>query len=469
MTSSRLKKPTFWMASLLLGSLVFLSPFASGQDKKKAVKKPATPAPELAFPPVLPGGKSVLTFSSSELLKPTTDTIEKGVAIAKTPPTIDFLFCPEQTYNTKGNIWSNWGDGCVANGKYYSAIGDHGHPKGDAFVYEYDPAKKTIKTLASVMDILKNLMLLYVPGKIHSRVDMGSDGWLYYATHRGSGSVTNEKYDYKGDWIFKTDPKTGKSEIVCHAPVPKHCIPNSVLDPDRLIFYGGTAIGKGDSNAEDAIHFFAYDIRKGKVLCDVPNGPGRCMIFSKSTGRIYYTPGLAGDLHRYDPAKGGNPEKLNVQIGIRAATEETKDGIVYTCNQGAKDSGGSMLYAFNVKTEQVQTIGPIAVGVNQYVASLDVDPTGRYLYYIPGAHGGSDRDGSPVVQYDIKTKTRKVIAFVTPYMKEQFGLTMAGTYSTALDEKGEKLFVTWNVNRGSRAWDSCGVMTIHIPESERQP
>ena len=161
--------------------------------------------------------------------------------IAKTAPTVDFLFYPCQTYKAK--IWSNWGDGLAINGKYYSSLGDHNAPKGNAFVYEYDPAKKALRLLTDIASLLGNL--LYLPGKIHGRLDMGKDGFLYFSTHRGATNVTTDANGYKGDWIIKCDPKTGKSEVVAHGPVPKHCIPNSVLDPDRLIFYGGTAAEAG--------------------------------------------------------------------------------------------------------------------------------------------------------------------------------------------------------------------------------
>ena len=147
----------------------------------------------------------------------------------------------------------------------------------------------------------------YTPGKIHSRLDMGDDGWLYFSTHRGSAKATNDQFHYKGDWILRCDPKTGKSEIVVQGPVPKHCIPTSVLDPKRLIFYGGTAPGSG-ADDEAGVHFFAYDVKHRKRLYAGPNGPSRYMIFAASTGRVYYVPGkddMVGPLLRYDPAQGG--------------------------------------------------------------------------------------------------------------------------------------------------------------------
>lgn len=442
---------------------------ASGQDKTKAKekeKKKKNAAPELPFPPTLPDGKTILTVTSDLFLKAPA-TIDKDVLIAKSIPTVDFIYYPGQTY--KASIWSNWGDGVAANGKYYSAIGDHNAPKGNAYVYEYDPAKKAIRLLTDIASVIGG-MFKYLPGKIHSRIDMGKDGWLYFSTHRGAINATSEANGYKGDWIIKCDPKTGKAEVVAHAPVAKHCIPNSVLDPDRMIFYGGTAPGSSKDDI-NGVQFFAYDIGAKKVVYSGPDGPPRYMIFAKSTGRVYYVPGSDGNfgpMMRYDPTKpAAAPIKIGASLGLRAATQETADGMVYTVSKGSK-GGKSMLYGFNTKTEEATEIGPVAVGGRDYITSLDVDPTGRYVYYMPGAHGGSQEDGTPIVQFDVKSKTRKVIAFLHPYFKDTIGATPVGTFSSAVDPAGDKIYVTWNVSRGSRAWDCCALTVVHVPEAERK-
>lgn len=432
-----------------------------GQDKKKKKEVPMLP-----FPPTLPEGKEVFTAKTDDFLK-STAPLNKDVVIAKSTPTVDFIYYPGQTYKAK--IWSNWGDGVAVNGKYYSSIGDHDAPKGNAFVFEYDPAKKALRLLTDLANVLKSVVGMYRPGKIHGRIDMGKDGWLYFTTHRGSTTTTADKYGYEGDWIFRCDPKTGKVEIVTQCPVPKHCIPNSVLDPERMIFYGGTAPG---TDAKDqGVHFFAYDLQNRKLLYSGPDGPPRYMILVKSTGKLYYVPkneNGVGPLMCFDPAKGGAPYETKATIGLRSATQETPQGFVYTVSKGNKGED-TQIFAFNTKTEEVEVLGPAAVGANQYITSIDADPSGRYLYYIPGAHGGSDKDGSPVVQFDVKTRQRKVIAFLHPYFKDKIGAVPVGTYSSAIDPAGDKLYITWNVNRGGRSWDCCALTVIHIPESERKP
>ena len=443
---------------------------AAGQTKKKSAKEAKA---ALAFPPTLPDGKTVVTDQSDLFLKAPANVLRDGVTIAKTAPKVDFLYYPCQTYPAK--IWSNWGDGLAVNGKYYSSIGDHNAPDGNAFVYEYDPATQVLRLLVNLRDIIRSMIGWYTPGKIHGRLDLGSDGMLYFSTHRGATNITTDKYHYEGDWIIRVDPKTAKAEIVAHGPVPKHCIPCSVLDPDRLIFYGGTAPGVAPKGAgeDNGVRFFAYDVKNKKVLFDGPNGPARYMIFAKSTGKIYYSPGkenMIGDLVCYDPAKGGAPYPIKASLGLRSATQETPQGMVYTVSKSQKKGGGAAIFAFNTKTETAEEIGPASVASNEYITSIDADPTGRYLYYVPGAHGGAHRDGTPIVQFDVKTRQRKVIAFLHPFYKDKYGSALVGTFSTAVDPRGDKLYVTWNVDRlDSRVWDCCAMTVIHIPESERMP
>lgn len=459
----------FCLSVLLIASITLVRSAEAQQPKTR--QRVATAA--LKFPPQLPNGELVVTHSSSEFLVGTA-TIGKDVAIAKTPPSIDFLYYPGQDY--EGKPWSNWGDGVAVGGKYYSAIGDHlaigakddgQHGTGTGLLFEYDPDSKAIRTLVDTTKLLNLPAGHYTPGKIHSRLDLGDDGWLYFATHRGSDRSTTDQYHYQGDWVLRCHPPSGRSEVVVHGPVSRHCVPTSVLDPERLIFYGGTAAGK-DATSQ-GIQFFAFDVRRNKLLYTGPDGPARYMIFARSTGRVYYMPGNEserGTLMRFDPTTGSPPVAVKGTLGIRAATQETPQGIVYTVSSG---QGGTepTLWSFDVKTETISNLGSAAVGSATYITSLDADPTGRYLYYVPGAHGGGERDGSAVVQFDLKTRTRKVIAFLHPFFKDRYGATLVGTFSSAVDPRGDKVYITWNVNRGGKSWDCCALTVIHIPASER--
>lgn len=457
------------MKSALLLALLLGVPFpAPAQTPKAPTPKPAKPKPkpepEVSYPPTLPGGKELVTDTSPDFLKPPA-TLLPGVNIAKTPPTVDLAYFPGQDH--RGNPWSNWGDSLFANGKYYASIGDHLAPSGSAFIYEFDPATKKFRLLLDVKKLLGLPAGRYTPGKIHTQLALARDGWIYCGTHRGGTRATDGDKDYKGDWLIRVHPVTAKAEIIAEGPVPGHCIPTGLTDPQRLIFYGGT---EPETRAgEKSVTFFAYDLAARKMIWSGFGGPARAMIFSQTTGRIWFNVDtLHGtDLVRFDPAQPGKPTPVPGTIGLRAASDETPQGIIYTVPHPLKGTE-SQLYAFHTKTERIETLGPAAVGTNQYITTLDADATGRFLYYVPGAHGGSEQDGSAVVQFDTKTKTRKVIAFLHPFYEQKYGVMPRGTYSVALDAKGETLYITWNCSRGTKVWDSCALTVVHIPASERR-
>jgi hypothetical protein len=283
---------------------------------------------------------------------------------------------------------------------------------------------------------------------------MGSDGYLYYATDRGSPTVTHDGNGYKGEWILRTHPETLKTEIVYTHPIEKHTIPASVLDPKRMIMYCGTAPGKDAKNQK--VQFFALDVKAGKLLKVADDGPTRTLIFSPSTGCVFW------EGKKYDPATN-EITAANVPH-VRSATQETPQGIVYGTSETRSD-----LWAYNVKTNELKQLGKAAVASQEYIASIDADPTGRYLYYVPGAHGGANRDGSPVVQYDTQTGKKKVIAFLHDLFWDKYGYAPDGSFGSALDAKGERLFVSWDGWRKGqpRGWESCSLTVIHIPAAER--
>ena len=104
-------------------------------------------AQELDWPPILPDGKPVATLQSEVWLKPSGE-LKEGVTIAKSAPTVDFLYFDAQKY--PGRPWSVWGDGLAVGDHYYTSIGDHLAPRGNAFVYDYDAKTKTLGLLTDV-------------------------------------------------------------------------------------------------------------------------------------------------------------------------------------------------------------------------------------------------------------------------------------------------------------------------------
>jgi hypothetical protein len=440
--------------------LLALVPLAHAQPQKDAPAKKAGKSLKdrypLPYPPKLPDGKTVVTESDAAFLKPGPN-LRPGTEIAKTPPVVDFAFYPEQNY--PGNPWSHRSDGIVVGDIYYSSTNDHLAPRGTAHLWEYDARAKKFRLLCDTTKFLESVKAFpadmnYRPGEMQSRIDLGSDGWLYYATDRGSPTVTHDGNGYRGEWVLRTHPKTLQTEIVSTFPIAKHTLPASVLDPKRLIYYGGTAPGKDAPNQK--IQFFALDVKSRKLLKVADDGPYRTLIFSSSTGKVFWQ-GKA-----YDPAT--NQITASNVPDVRSATQETPQGIVYGTSGRSAD-----LWAFNVKTGDLKQLGSGAVGKQEYIASIDADPTGRYLYYVPGAHGGAAGDGTPIVQFDLRTGKRKVLAFLHGHFWEKYGYALDGSFGSALDEKGERLFISWDGWRKGqpRGWECAALTVVHIPASER--
>ncbi len=418
------------------------------------------------YPPVLPGGVTVATDTAPEFIQMPPDITFTGkFTVAKVTPTIDFTYYPGQ--DRVGNPWSVWGDGAVVSGKYYSSICDH---KFDAYVYEYDTTTRNLRILLETTAFLNLPTNDYRPGKIHSKIGVGKDGCLYYSTHRGAASYTEgeggKKRNYKGDWVFKTDPATGQTEIMMHGEVPES-IPAGQFDPERLIYYGGT---------QQSETFFAYDCARKKLLfkSEPGQGPQRYMIFSRTTSRVYFvgsSNAVAGTMGRYDPLTGEMTTlklKLDRRFDIRSCTDELPGGIVYV-----NDYSGN-LWKFDVTTEKPEFVAVLPIGkMDSVIASLDSDAAGRYLYYVGGGHGGITTEGMSIKQFDTRTRTIKVIAFLNPFYARKYNYNPDGTYGSALSPDGATLYVTMNgclpPGAGAKNWYAVALFVIHIPESERKP
>jgi hypothetical protein len=78
------------------------------------------------------------------------------------------------------------------------------------------------------------------------------------------------------------------------------------------------------------------------------------------------------------------------------------------------------------------------------------------------------------VQYDTKLRRSKVIAFLHPTLHRRFGYTPLGTYGTAVSPEGDKVYITWNGNRGADPtgrrvpFNTCALCVVHIPSAERE-
>ena len=93
---SRLLKPVI-VPALLMSFVVAAAPTAEAQKKAAATRSAVIRDEDLPYPPTLPEGQTLVTDASPKfLVRP--DSLREDVTVAKTAPTIEFLFYPEQNY-----------------------------------------------------------------------------------------------------------------------------------------------------------------------------------------------------------------------------------------------------------------------------------------------------------------------------------------------------------------------------------
>lgn len=426
--------------------------------------------------------------------------------IAQTPPKIEFGILPGQWPLAK--LWSNWGDSLyAADGNFYCSIGDHAGPHGNSYVYRVDPRTGEMKM---VVDFAKAAGIpadKYASGKIHCRLMQAPDGWIYFAGYVGTGP-TSAEVGYIGDWLMRYNPETGKTEKV-DTPCPNAGTPCSILHGPSMTLYGLTS--PGDTMPEPRhSHLYAYDLKNRKQLFyggPRPNMP-RALLLA-ADGRVYYSTHDAPDTQPADkneastparptgapkPVKGTPPPKVSgwlvcydpktnsarytdVRVPgngvMRAASPVNKDGVAY----GISMDG--VVFTFDTKTEQLREFTTAFPFGALYIASVRLDPSEKYMYYIPSAHGRSYEHGTAVVQLNLQTGRKKVLAFLNEYIKKNENYNLGGTFGIALSSDGSTLFACFNgrrtdgttvsANSGTNMdFDLCSVVIVHIPESERQ-
>ena len=431
----------------------------------------------------------------------------KDYVIARTPPTVEFAVVPvnplwlgespvkSRTSNSnEPGPWSNW---CQANfdtrtGKFYSAVGDHGKYDAHILLVEYDPATKKVRCLPEVNKVLGRSKTQFAEGKIHGWLDFYKSKdlkspHLWYCTYWAKYDEPDEEdyaTGYEGGHIMSCDVLTG--DIVDYGvPLKRASWPYHHADTKRGYLY---AVGMFNE-------FLAWDMNTQQTMWAGHLPPGmvwedRSIMIDELTGMVYTTNYDKGDPERhfikYDPFKnrffklpchmpretqeGNRGSKAGGYSNMRAQTRSAgPDGLFWGVSYDGR------MFTFDPVKEEVVDKGYNWPGEQRYTCSMDRSPLGRYVYYLPGAHGHGYSDGSPIVQYDTKTDTKKVLAFMFPYYYEKYGYTPGGTFSIKLDDKGERLFILWNgafteydPAKNSDTFGQCSVMVVNIPASERR-
>lgn len=425
-------------------------------------------AAEVTFTGDRTGAELETMPASKSLLKAPAD-VTGDFDVAKTPPKVRFAVFPGQWKGAR--LWSSWGDATFASdGNFYTSVGDHAAPHGTAYVYRVNPENGKVdlvvdyNKLIGIKDETK-----YTPGKIHGGLVDGGDGWLYFFGYRGSVRRTGKDTGYQGDWLLRFNLASGKTENL-GIPVAHCSVPVLLGSAATKSLYGLAVPGQTASSQED--RFFRYDLEKQKLVTEGGPTPNmsRAMVVTDD-GRAYYSysaeKGAPGVFVRYNP-KTNKSEITKIAIPsdgqLRAASRPNDKGVSFCMSRSGE------LFAFDTKKETVKALGPLFVADPLYTATCKLDPSQRYLYYLPGAHGKSNRSGTPVLQYDTQTGRRKVIAFLNDLFRKEMNYNLGGTYGIALNGDGSQLMINFNgapLGAKQPDFELCSVVVLEIPASER--
>ena len=87
---------------------------------------------------------------------------------------------------------------------------------------------------------------------------------------------------------------------------------------------------------------------------------------------------------------------------------------------------------------------PTSAPARDYAASLALHPDGTRFFYVPGAHGKGNQQGTPLIWVDTATGEQKVVAELNPLVRGELDLTVGGSYDVAVDPSGDRVYVGLN-------------------------
>jgi hypothetical protein len=436
---------------------------------------------ERPWPPELKGAShGTLTLRTDAFLSVPEKVRSAGSAaapfvVAKTPPTVDFAFHRDLGPGAADRrLWSCWGDLCVAgDGSVYGGIGDHGDDAGGnarCLLYRWHPDRKELRQVVDMNKVVPPRPGQPAWSKLHAKIDEAADGKIYFSgtLNDGNGAKLPKFHwteELPGGQLYRYDPKNDRTDVFASLP-PRRCTATSILDRERNLWWCNLEAGSGN-----ALYGLSLADRKEVFQsADGAIGFNRALALGRD-GSIYFNG--EGGLWKHAPGAEGIEKTgagFGTSPGMRSSTCESSKGFIYGTTHGTHQ-----LFRFCPATAELTLLGPTWLA-GEYTAVTVLSPDERFVYYLPGAHGQAFRYGTPVIQFEVATGRRKVIAFLAEALEKEIGYTPGGTYGVKLSADGGTLYVNLNGHPADairpahlkpNGFGLCAFAAIHIPDSER--
>lgn len=445
------------------------------------------------WPPPLRGAENGTVRLRSDRLLEVPEALrrqreQEGMAaftVAREAPTVDLAYHRDLGPDAVDRrLWSSWGDIAVAgDGRVYCGIGDHGDDAGGnarCFLYRWDPRRRVLEQVVDMNRVIPPQPGQPAWSKVHARIDEGPDGKIYFSCTLNDGNRAGQPaYRWTerlpGGQLYQFDPRTGRTAVFHDLPpVPgapagaraaRRCTATSLLDRQRNVWWCNLEVG---GNA-----MWALDLANRRVVYQGPDGE---VTFNRNfavgrDGSVYFN-GMGG-LWKHDATTHRSARTRSAftgSPGMRSSSRESRDGWIYGTTHGT-----GQLFRYRPARDELQLLGPAWLR-GDYVTVCELSPDERFVYYLPGAHGQATRSGTPVLQYEIATGRRKVIAFLAPACEQAYDYVPAGTYGVKISADGGTLYVNFNGHAADRirprnmrpnGFGLTSFAAIHIPRAER--
>jgi hypothetical protein len=256
-------------------------------------------------------------------------------------------------------------------------------------------------------------------------------------------------------------------------PLPGNTLPETSLDIERGILF---AAGEFPS-------VLCLDVVKNKVVfAGIP--PHGWRWFKRASlldesGKFWSTDS-ADSLRRfisYDP-RANRFERHEVAAPENPWNHSPQDLRAYTESRAMDGAFWCITYngtMFRFRPEK-SSVEPFGVNWDRgrYTSSIAMDSSGRYLYYMPGGSKNQNaNEYGPLVQFDIKTGKKKVLAWLVDYYYEKYGYWVGGTYGLEISLDGSYLVILMNGAFRLRddlhdyAYEYPALFVVNIPDTER--